>query len=324
MIQKGNIVLGIGKQADKDTIAAAPSFAFGVESGGLKLDPEHEALELTSNVRAHYGAKRTKMAEGAAFTTAAYAGSIGALLMAVLGSVETTGTTAPYSHVFSMGDTLPWYTLFEKVSDAIFAVAGNKVKSVEFSWTENKPLMVSVEADGLVFSTPVAFGPVNDELGSIAYLMPVGGAFAYAVASGTPATAPVKGGSVKFTNANEDPDFFSGSIEAGDICEGRHSVDVTLTIRPADLDDWMTGLTGAADGTTATPEIVTGSFSVKFVAGDDSLQFDGTAVDFLYAEAPQGDGKMGPWEVDLAGTCYMPESGDAPVTATLVNTIAAY
>lgn len=322
-IQKGTIVLGLGKQPAKGTIATNPTYAFGVESGGLKLDPQHEGLDLTAASRARYGSRRTAVKEGAAYQTAAYPGSVGDALMAVLGSVSTTGAEAPYTHVFSLADELPWYTFFEKIASAIFAVKDNKVKSVEFSWTENKPLMISVDADGLIFSKPATFTPTTDETGSIEYLMPVGGTFAWDVDSATPVSGSVKGGSIKFMNANDDPDFYSGSVEAGNIAEGEHTAEVTLTVRPANVDDVMTIITGSSSGTAVAATKVTGSFQVKFVQGTSSLQFDGTNVDFLMG-FPQADGKMGAWEVDLAGVCYMPTGDTAPIVPTLINDVASY
>ena len=322
-LQKGTIVLGLAKQSAKGTIATNPTFAFGVESGGLKVEPEHEALDLTAGSRARYGSTRDKVAEGAAYKTAAYPGSVGEALMALFGSVATTGT-GPYTHVYSLGDTLPWYTFFEKVASDIFAITDNKVKSVEFSWEENKPLMVALEADGLTFSKPASFTPTTDEVGSVAYLLPVGGTFKYDVDSATPATASVKGGSIKFINGNDDPDFYSGSVEAGDIAEGDHTAEIALTIRPASLDEWREIVTGSASGESVAAGKVTGSFEITFVQGTSSLKFEGANVDFMYGGFVEADGKMGAWETDLAGICYMPSASSAPIVPTLVNDIASY
>ena len=325
VVNKGMIVLGIGKQSAKGTIAANPTYIFGVESGGINVTPEHTPIELTAGERARYGAIRTAVEEGADFTTFARVGSVGDFLMGVLGAVTTTGASDPYTHAFTLGATLPWYTIFERLDAVITAVTDCKMDAVEFTWTENKPLMVHVTAGGLTFSLPATFTGTTDEIASGARLTPVGGTFKLDVDSATAATASVKGGSIKFTNAN-DRGRFSGSLEGGYTDEGLATAEVSLTVRPAaDLADWK-AMVLTTGGTAVGPGTVAGSFEVKFVdsaGATHHLTFAGLNVDFMYA-LPEASPDFGPWETDLAGICYMPAAGTSPITATLVNAIASY
>lgn len=321
-VDRGTIVLGVGKQADKDTIAANPTYAFGAESGGLKFSPQDAPIELSTSSRARYGVYRSGIDESADFGTLALPGSVGDFLMGVLGDEDVTGAEAPYTHVFTVGESRPWYTFFEQVGDLIVGIKSCKIKSVKFEWSGNEPLKVTVSAPGLTLTFPATFTATTDEIDATTFFTPVGGTFKLAVASATPATASVLGGSVEFTATDDDPSRFSGSHEGGDIFEGWAEAAVSLTVRPDDTDDWRTMLTESDSG-TALGDPVYGSFETVFKSGTYSLTFAGSNVQFIY-DLPEAAGGFTVWETDLAGTCYMPSGDTAPVVATLVNAVASY
>lgn len=100
-LQIGKDVFGIAKQSGKGVIAANPYFAFGLAGGALTVDITQEPDKLTSAYIAAAGAYRSKIANGAKFTTRAFEKSIGLLLLGALGESTPSGGAPPVAAVLT-------------------------------------------------------------------------------------------------------------------------------------------------------------------------------------------------------------------------------
>lgn len=326
-VQKGSIQLGLAKESTEGTAIAAPEYVFGVESGGVTVAVAQEPDDLTSGARSTSVVYRGDAAVGAEFTSRANLDSLGDLLLAALGAVATTGAEAPYTHAFTLANTLPSYTVFEGIVDGegfdIPRVAGAKCDELKFEWEGNNPLKVSARFAGRALSFGASFtASVTDETALTTHFHPAGGTFKLDVDSATPATAAIKGGSITITNSLR-PDFYSGTITAGGVAEGWHVSECAFTTVPASIDEWRTIVTGAADGTAVAAAPEYGSFEIVFATSSagHSLKLEGGNVAFM-CDLPQAEAGGAAAEVELAGVCL--NDGTTTVTATLVNAVAAY
>jgi len=320
VLQTGKDVLGVAKQTAKGAIAANPAFAHGLTGGGLSVAITQEADAITSAYLAAAGAFREKAENGASIETRAWVKGLGLYLLAALGAVSTTGT-GPYVHVFTLGSSLPYLTIFEKKGDnTIAAIRDCKIDELEIAWEENAPLTVSVKANGTALSFPASFTPTVDESDGAAYFAPVGGTFKYDVDSATPVVASIKGGKVAIKRGVEAK-YYSGTIEAGDVHEGACVAEVSFTVEPDDLGLWRTIVTGSSSGAGVQSTPLYGSFEFTFVNGSASLKLEANRVAFL-CEMPEADPEGGAAESELSGICY--RNTATPITATLTNQQATY
>ncbi len=244
-LQIGRDIVGVAKQTAQGALAANPTFAHGVASGDLPAIAIAQADDpMTSAGRAAPGAYRNSVDEKFAFDTRAWQKSIGLYILGLLGNDAVSGT-GPYTHVLTQALTVPYLSMFAKKSDGtIVAVRDSKITKLEWSWSDNQPVVVSVETDGCVLSFPATFAPATDESGTLNYYTPVGGTFKYDVASTMPAVASVVGGKITIAQDVTTP-IFSGAIEAGDALEGNLNIDVSLDCIPADATLWRKILTGS-------------------------------------------------------------------------------
>ena len=186
-LQIGRDIVGVAKQTALGALAANPTFAHGVATGNLPAIAIGQADDpQTSGGRAAPGAYRSSVDEKFSFDTRAWQKAIGLYILAVLGNDAVTGT-GPYTHVLTQALTVPYLSMFAKKSDGtLVAVRDSKITKLEWSWSDNQPVVVSVETDGTVLSFPASFTPSTDESGTLAYYTPVGGTFKYDVASAVP------------------------------------------------------------------------------------------------------------------------------------------
>jgi hypothetical protein len=327
-VQQGSIRFGLAAEATEGTAKAAPAFVFGLETGGVIVELNQEPDDLTSGARSTSTVFRGDASVGAEFTGRAQLESVGHLAYAVLGDVATTGEATPYTHVFTLADTLPSYTLFQGIVDGagydIPRVNGAKCDSLTFEWEGNQPLKVTASYAGRALSFGASFtASVTDETGLTTNFRPAGGTFELDVDSGTPATACLKGGSITLTN-NLERQFCSGTLTAGSVDAGWHVAECAFTTVPTNIDQWREIVTGSAAGAAISPTPVYGSFEVLFktpASAGYSLEIEGLRVGFQ-CELPTAEAGAGAAEVELAGVCL--NDGTSPVTITLKNATTSY
>ena len=322
-MNKSIAAIGVTKQVDKATVATAPAYWHGVNSGKMAtVEVTDEVLEVTTQIAAAALVNRTQADLPTGFKTLSFRNAVGLYLLGVLGDVGTTGAAAPYTHVFTMADALPWLTFFSELDAWLQANGASKISELSFEWDGPKPLWITVVANGCTMSLPASIAPpVADEiLGE--FFTPVGGTFQGDVDGSTLADWSIFGGKITFKRANT-VDYFCTAITPGDIGDGALQTSVELKVRVADFDDWRTIVTGAADGTTIAGAPVVGSFSMEFVNNTDSLTFAAGRV--MYSASPmEPDPKGGGFDLSLKGECLAEDSTTSPITATLVNGVAAY
>ena len=315
-------VFGVAKQAGLGTLAANPTFSFGLAGGGLTVAANQEADELTGAYLSPSGAWRDKVEAGYSIETRAWVRSIGLLLYGALGTVSTNGS-GPYTHTFVLSQNgTPYLSAFVKKGDgSLHGLRDCRVAELEFAWEENGPVEVKSSGPGTVWSVPGSFAPAVAEENSTNYLRPVGGTFKFSPASSTPADAQILGGSVAIKREVESW-YFSGDIQAADNDAGACEVEARLTLRPTDMGLWKSLLTGSSSGTSIATTPTYGSFELTFASlSGDTLKLSATRVAFL-CDFPGADPGGGADKVELAGLCYRPAV--TPITAVLVNSQQTY
>lgn len=317
--------IGVAKQSARGTLAANPTYAHGLSSGApITVEPTQSVLEVTTGKRASGSVIREIVKNGAGGSSPAYVKSLGMYLLGALGTVTTTGASAPYSHAFAMGD-LPYLSFFAKgIGADIEAVRDCKIDELSLKWDGAKPLELTVKAMGTVFSYPATFSATTDDTGSDAFLVPVGGTFEVDVIGSTLAAARVVAGEIIIKNNVSTVDA-SASIESADAIEGLQEHEIKLTIVPDDLSTFRKTVTGASNGTSVASSVPVGSVNLVFKenGGSGSLTVAGSKVAFMVA-FPEASPKGETTKLELAGMAVLPSGGTSPLNFTLVNGVATY
>lgn len=320
-IQSALALVGVAKQTAKGSAAASPTFGHGVTGGTvMQVEIQQELEDHTTGKRQSPGVNRTGVVPGMDFQFRAHPKSLGLYLFGALGAKATTGA-GPYEHTFSLGDDLPYLTVFGSYGGSHYAVEDCKVDSLAISWENANPLEVSVSGTGTDVAFPATFTPGTDEAVA-AYFTAASGTFKVDVDSGTPLTAPIESGEVSISNSVEAI-MLSGAVTPADVTVGRQEVEVTLDLVVPNLDDWRTLLTGSAAGTTIEDAVIYGSFECVFTNGTDSLKLTSTRVAFV-TEFPEANPTGGAARLSLAGLIPLTTAGNGGFTAVLTNAQASY
>jgi hypothetical protein len=323
-IQSAIALVGVGKQVSQGTALANPVYAHGVKSGQVfSVDYSQDREDLTSAKRIAPHVNRDQVMGAQSFTTRVFPRSVGTWLIGALGAVGSTNDDGTYTHVFTPAEALPYLTLHGKYGASVARITDGKVDELGLSWSENESPELSISAMGTVITLGGTFTPSGQDDSLAPYMVSSGGTFKVDVDGGSPATAAIVGGELTIAN-NVEPIMLSGSVTPSDMFEGRHDFGVSFSLRPANLDDWRTVLTGSASGTTVSSAPIYGSFEFTFVQGATSLKIEAPRVAFV-AEFPDANPSGGAAEITLEGLLVQPTNGTTPtLTATLVNTIASY
>lgn len=320
-MNKALSAFGWAKQSAKGAEVAEPVFYQGVTGGKMVDFPiEQKEIEETSGLGAGTGEYRESVIPAADVPVIMRPKAIGSLLQAILGTVQTTGA-GPYTHVITLGGSVPYYTLFGKLDTELRKAIDAKLDELSIEWDGNGPVKVNATWLGCTPGFDTAFVPVNDETLAAAFLAS-SGTYRYDIDGTTLAAAKVKGGKITLKR-NLEADIISGSMTPDDVTEGSLTAEVELKIRAATLADQRTILTGTSNGTTVSEEPIYGSFDVAFAQGTNSVTIAATRVPFT-CETPEADPKGGPVELTLKGGLYIPSGGTTPVTATVINGLASY
>lgn len=320
--------VSIAKQTAKGAAASAGTYNFGVTGGQVvKADVSEEDLTQAFSGRIRDGFDRVSVVPSMALEGIAFPKMIGLLLLGAMGTDTVTGTT-PKTHTFSVADDLPYLTLFAQYGAAslsnYYKVSDARVSSLEFTWDRASALRYKAEVVGCSLSgwgTSFTVGTVEKPVSD--------GTFKGVNASGAGtfqmdgATAVVKSGSIKITNALE-PVIGSASVEPVDVFNGLHDLEVSLTVIPDDLLMFRKMVTGAAGGTTtAVVPYFSAASTIKHVL-DATTDLTWTLSKMrLMTEFPQSDPQGGPAEVTVVGQISVPAAG-TPYDVALRNSVASY
>ena len=311
---------GFAIQTAKGTPKAQPDFWGPVGGGDLvSFELEQKEDELTSAEVGGVGEYRESVAIGADYESRAWPQSIGGLLYAVLGAIQTTGASAPYTHVITPDGSLPWVTVFGKLDTDRKAASDCKLDELKIEWEGNAPLKVTPTWAGMDADWSASdYVAVLDET-LVDYLKGIHLAATLDLnGSSYDGGAVVLGGSIDIKR-NLEGDTKSGQLRPSDINEGAFECDIELKVRVPDLLPVRLLLTGATNGTDVVADVPYGDFSLAFTDAPHSVTLAATRVAWK-TKAPGADPKGGPGELTLQGRCY----GNPALTATVVNAHASY
>ena len=313
--------VAIAKQVSLGSPASSGDYQIGVSSGTItSLEIPEDGFEMSWAGRLSEGHDRGPTTPGAEFDTLAMPRSIGLLLLAALGSVNTTGS-GPYTHEFVHANVLPYLTLWSRKDGEYHRVEDVRVSELELSWETTKAVSVKVNGIGcdLAFLGSSAYG-VNsggDERPATGVLKGAGGTFTI-----DGAAAIVKSGSIKVSNGVSAVHGSDSQLPA-DVFPEMVEVSVSLTIVPANTTLFRKVVTGSTNGSAVQTNPQYGALVCSFTDGTNTLTFNGNHVKFLTA-FPDTKAQGGPVEVTLEGDCSEDGTGTDPFTFELVNTVASY
>lgn len=321
-VQTRLVQLGIAKQTAKASAAAAPVNVVGLTGGKVyDVELEESDLDTTWNNRVMAGYDRTQAVPVVDATVVAMPKSIGTLLLATLGGLATTGA-GPYTHTFTIADTLPYVTLWGKMGGTDSSRTHDaKVDSFEFSWEKSAAATVKVKFLGCEFDPSIAFptpGAGVAEVVSSGVLKGMGGTFTVDGAS-----ARVIGGSIKIENGL-DVIVPSYRVLPDDVIEARAAIEVSLKIKPDNLTFWRKIVTGTTGGTAVSANPLLGQFTTAFAGPSSSTLTFSTADSIAWTSSmPDADPNGGAAELTLTGRVVIPATGN-PITVTLINGVTSY
>ena len=316
--------VGVAKQVDQATAVAQPVYYHGVSDGAMaKAEVTDSLLDVTTGDPAASLAYREEVKLPTGFQTAAFTKAIGLYLLGILGNVETTGVAAPYTHVFTLADDVPWLSFFTKIDTWLQRNADTKLAELTLEWDGPKPLRIMVMGEGCAFSKPteITIPTADERLGK--FFTPVGGTFKGIISGTEVATWPVLKGRVNLKR-KQTVDYYAHSITPGNIFTGDLEGKCEITVRASDMTGYNTVLTGAADGTTISGDPVIGGFESTFVRGTESLKLAATRVKYTATAPEAATGGGNPFDLVLSGDMLMGAGSTTPFTATLINDVAAY
>lgn len=330
MINTSIGLVGVAKQADKSTAAASPTFVHGL-TGGKVYNPDRTMAnaDVACGVRAGTDSYVESVIPGADFETYGYADALALYYYAAMGNVASTAAedAGYYQHTITLGDLLPYLTVWGRTGSEYTCVQGCKVDEIEMDFEGNQPLEFGVTLLGMDDQLQLQSFPGNADPSCFdGYFVPTGGTFKIDTAGESPATAPVLSGNLDLKNScTAEP--LAGMVKPGDVEEGKLTTSGNVTVKPEDMTEFYKMLTGSAAGTTSTGLMVYGSFEWTFTHSKDqkcTMKVEATNVPFT-AEWPDVDPQGGAAEVEFSfDDIGVAERAGSPVTITIVNKVASY
>ena len=330
MINTSIGLIGVAKQADKSTAAASPSFVHGLTGGQVfNLDRTVENDDVSCGVRAGTDSHVESVVPGADFETYGYADVLPLYYYAAMGAIASTAATPTgyHRHVVTLGDLLPYLTVWGRIGTEYSSVSGCKVDELEMEFEGNSPLEFGVTMLGMSATLGLSSFPGSADPSCFdGYFVPTGGSFKIETLGTTPVVAPVLSGNLTLSN-NCTADPLAGSVTPGDVEEGKLTTSGSVTVKPDDLALYRKMVTGSATGTTPTGQMVYGSFEWNFRHSKDencTLKIEATNVPFT-ADFPEVDPAGGAAEVEFSfDDIGVAERAGSPVTVTIVNKTQSY
>lgn len=316
-------------QTARDTPASTPTFMHGL-TGGTPFAANRSIANtpVACGSRGPSDARVDSVSIEPSVDTLCYPDVIGLYLYAALGEVTSQAEEDNYKHVFTMGQTLPYLTLWSQVGTNNFTMAsGCKCSQLQISATGNEHLQANASFIGI--GAEVGISAIPGDLSASCY----GGkytttdcTFKLDTASGTPVDALVS--DCTFTIANGTTALTSlGRVMPRDIADGNLSAGVSVTTIPDDITQYKKMITGSASSTDITGKVVMGSVYAKFVSTDNPdwyIEFEMDHVPFT-ADYPSVEPEGA--EATIQFTCdaaIISAAGESPITVTVVNGTERY
>lgn len=325
-------LVGAALQTDRDTPAATPTFLHGL-TGGSPFGASRSIANtpVACGKRGPSDARVDGIEVAPSIESLCYPDVLGLYLYAALGNVVSTAVDdheGYFKHVFTMGDTLPYLTLWSQVGTDNFTEAdGCKCSQVQISATGNEHLALT--ADFLGISADVGIDAIPGSLTPSCYdgkYTTTDCTFKLDTASETPTDALVSEAS--FTLANSIAALSSlGRVTPRDIADGSLSAGVSVTTIPDDITMYKKMVTGSESLTKVTGKVVLGSVYAKFMHTEDenmTLELEYKHVPFT-ADYPSVDPEGNEGTIQFtADSAIITSANESPVTVTLVNKVESY
>lgn len=317
MIQSRITQVLLSKQVSLGSPAASGDYRIGVKSGQVAtVDIAEDGIGQTWSSRINEGQDRGDVNPGSSFETVAMRKSLGLLLLAALGTDTPSGSSPARSHVFTVGDVLPYLTVHSRKGAEYHTVGDCRLDELEISWEGVKAVTASATFMGcsIAFGGTSEVGAVADERPKDGVLKGCGGTF---TVDGQ--TAIIKSGSVTISNGLSQV-HGSGSPLPSDVYPAGVTISFSLVIVPADTTLFRRVVTGTTNGTVVQCRPVIGTASCSFSDGTHTLELASDQLAFM-TSFPDTSAEGGPVEVTLEGTVV---AGSNAFKATLVNDVTNY
>lgn len=265
-------MFGLALQDGSAAATPTVSFAASSDSPGIDSSTTSEPARVTNGKRDTTIDRYISGSESkATVTTLGFADVLGLLLYGALGSVETTGEDAPYTHDIKMGEALPVLTFTQQVgaSDAALqTLDGCKVNNVTIEAEGTTPPSVQMELAGCAakwLSSSTWSGPDFDPSGG--YFRTTDAEVLFSLTDGNavavPASVVLSKLSLAIANNVEAGTAF-GKVEPSLQQEGASTVTCSVEGTTSSTDLYRAVKTGSSTGTALASKIVTGALQVKF------------------------------------------------------------
>jgi hypothetical protein len=322
---KGWLALaGITKQSAKAAAAGTATYGFGLVSGAAhRLELDQDRHEITATRRVAGDVIRGAAVPGMAFETRLYPKPLPLLLYGALGTIATSGASAPYTHTITPGTDLPYLHAFGRQDADYVDVRDCHIASLEISFDAPEPPTISVDMVGLVPTYGTSWTITNNDENSD-FIPTVDGTFQVDVDGATPASARIKAGTISIENGIS-PTILADSILPDEVPVGALEISCSLTIvTSTNLADWRSIITGSASGTAVQQTPVYGSVDLLFTLdADTDLQITLDRVAFT-ADWPDAEpGTDTEIELQLEGVVLQTDANDG-ITFVVRNAVATY
>lgn len=328
MINTSIGLIGVAKQADKATPAAAPGFAHGLTGGQVfSLDRSVANANVSCGVRAGTDSYIKSITPGLDFETYGYSDVLPLYFFGVMGNIASVAKESLHEHTVTLGDVLPYFTFWGRIGNEYTRTDSCKIDELEMEFEGNSPLAFGVTVIGMGAELGLSGFPGDIDPSCFeGYFIPTGGTFKIDTASGTPAEAPVVSGKITLSNGcAADP--LAGRVTPGDVEEGKLTVKGGITVKPDDMSMYRQMVTGAKNGTKPTGGMVYGSFEWSFKHSKNpghTLVITAGRVPFT-GEFPDVDPEGGAAELEFSFEDVGVEGkGGSPVTVKIVNGTSDY
>jgi hypothetical protein len=242
----------------------------------------------------------------------------GLLLLGLLGAVETTGVAAPYTHVFTVGDSLPSFMVERGFLDIsqYFKYRGVKVGGCSVGFT---PAGFQKMTFSLMGAEEVVGAAAFDDTPTDETYAPFDGFAIGTIEEGGVAIANLTGIDIAFVNdLDGDQYLLGGAGKRADIPEGTVAVTGTVKARFTDIALYNKAINDTESSLKVVYNLGTGDGT----AGNESLEFFIPELTFT-PQAPPISGPKG-IVVDLPFVGFYGNSVDASaLKITLINTTEA-
>lgn len=323
---------GIALQASRDTPATEPKYMHGL-TGGSPFGANRSIANtpVACGSRSPSDARVDSIELTPSIQSLCYPDVFGLYLLAAMGNVTSAaveGQEGYYKHTFTMGQTIPYCTIWSQIGvDNFTRTDGCKLGTLQIDATGNEHLSMQADFQGIDAQVGIDAIPGTVEASCF------GGkytttdcVFKIDSAGSTPAEALVSEASFTFEN-NLAALTSIGRVTPREIAEGNLSAGCSVTTIPDNISEYKKLLTGSADLTDISGKVVLGSVYAKFFHTEDTNMTLEIAINHCPFTAdfpevdPEGNEATITFSTDAA---IITAAGESPVTVTLVNKVASY